>query len=218
MTRNHLAFGQAFGTRRADMVGTHCLDDRGAHEAGDDRNLWQGQRDYGQGHIVPVHPDIRIGSETANREDAGTKGKDQDQDRAGNKSGDRNACHGDPHDAVIRRRILSESRKNTQQCAHRYAQTHGEKPDGEGDGQAVCNQVVHALAKRFVGRSEIAGDNAANIAQILFVKRFVETELGCNGSFGRRRQFPLTIERTTRSGAHHQESHRYDGKHCGDCN
>ncbi len=59
------------------MVGTHCLDDRGAHEAGDDRNLWQGQRDYGQGHIVPVHPDIRIGFETANREVAGTKGKEQ---------------------------------------------------------------------------------------------------------------------------------------------
>ena len=87
--------------------------------------------------------------------------------------------------------------------------------DHDIDRKTLPDDLVHGGVAVLIGRAEIALQNAAEIAKILFVQRLIQVILALDILFDLRRNFFLRIEWAAGSGVQQQKRQRDDDQHGG---
>ena len=213
VTHQDAALAEALGAGRADVVGAQHLDHRGAHQAGDDGDLRQRERDDGQGEVVETHsPEI----ETGYGEPTEPQSEDQRQQRTGDEGRYRNADHGDAHGGIVRSRVLPHGGGDPEANASEKRDRDGESADGKGDGQALGQEFRDVLVLVLHRRAEIACNHIAQVFEVLLMDRLIEAEAGAHVGFDFGGQLAVDGVGVAGRGPHQEEGDGDYGQHGGD--
>ncbi|ESZ37772.1 hypothetical protein X732_21200 [Mesorhizobium sp. L2C066B000] len=187
------------------MMRTQALDHRPAHQAGNDGDLRQGQRQ----HRADLVDQCAI-TPAADRQQLPGQSEHQLNHRSDDEGGDSAAGGRQRNHRIVAKLVLVERGDGAE---HRTKQQRQDQRGGaelDRYRQPLGKQFGDGEVRQIVARPEIAAQEIAEIVGILQPERIVEAELCFQIGPDLGTEAPLLIERAARCDAYQEERHCHD--------